>query len=194
MAKLPSFYRHLMELRQRRKDLLQSGLFDAEWYIQNYDDVGGARDPMKHFLTVGSREDRSPGPAFDTRKYLARYKDVAKSGMEPWRHYHIHGRSEHRLAGPHDNMLESYDDVRGTLDVIRKNLSDLENRFQLLFTDELPLARLANLERISAQWQASIPRLLDRQKSDSVLILEDKVRDLQQTVDNLQIPKKQTRS
>ena len=42
------------------------GLFDADWYRSTYPDVAQRRiDPLTHYLTVGAREGRSPGPLFD---------------------------------------------------------------------------------------------------------------------------------
>ena len=61
------------------KALLASGLFDAGWYRARYPDVGllGA-DPAAHFLAHGRLLERSPGPRFDSRFYLAHYTDVGQ--------------------------------------------------------------------------------------------------------------------
>lgn len=43
--------------------LRQSGTFDAEWYLQTYPDVmQSGMDPAEHFLWLGSRLGRKPGP------------------------------------------------------------------------------------------------------------------------------------
>ena len=55
-----------------------SGLFDPEWYIATYPDVKAAGlDPLYHYLSHGAREGRSPGPAFDAKRYLKRRGDDA---------------------------------------------------------------------------------------------------------------------
>lgn len=46
-----------------------SGLFDADWYRQRYDDVPADMDPVDHYLTFGAAEGRNPSPLFDTGYY-----------------------------------------------------------------------------------------------------------------------------
>ena len=87
------------QARKRRAALLATGLFDGGWYNTRYPDVRAASvDPLTHFLSDGSYEGRSPGPAFDAMAYLARYPDVLEARIEPWLHYAQHGRAEGRVA------------------------------------------------------------------------------------------------
>ncbi|NUB46525.1 glycosyltransferase [Fertoebacter nigrum] len=84
-----------------RAELEASGLFDADWYAETYPDVAFAgMDPVDHFLWLGQRLGRSPGPGFDAAAYLARYHDVARSAMGPVLHYIRYGRKEGRVAQP----------------------------------------------------------------------------------------------
>ncbi|MBD0415996.1 glycosyltransferase [Oryzicola mucosus] len=58
------------------KLIVRAGLFDPEWYRSEYPDVArGGGDPVRHFLRHGAREGRDPGPAFNTKWYLSRYRD-----------------------------------------------------------------------------------------------------------------------
>ena len=86
--------------RRYRRDLElveQSGLFDAQWYLSAYPDVAGAGlDPLRHFMTVGWRESRAPGPMFTTSKYLRANPDVADTGMNPLLHFIQFGIAEGR--------------------------------------------------------------------------------------------------
>ena len=73
----------------------QSDLFDAAWYLSNYEDVAwvGA-DPLTHFTTQALEERRDPGPEFSTVFYLEQRPDVFDTGMNPLEHYLTIGRDE----------------------------------------------------------------------------------------------------
>ena len=84
-----------------RELIEQSGLFDAEWYLQQCPDVAtGDIDPIAHYLTQGAALGLSPGPAFSTSRYLAAHVDVAAAGMNPLVHYVRHGQREGRMVFP----------------------------------------------------------------------------------------------
>jgi hypothetical protein len=52
----------------RMAALMESGLFDAEWYRKAYPDADLlGMDPAVHYLTYGHLMDRDPGPGFSTR-------------------------------------------------------------------------------------------------------------------------------
>ena len=80
-----------------KKVLADSGLFDANWYLQNYSDVAEARAaPLDHYLKFGASEGRNPNPYFSTNAYLKFNLDVARSGMNPLVHYVRYGAAEGR--------------------------------------------------------------------------------------------------
>lgn len=86
-------------MRRDRKDLEASGLFDADWYLKTYPDVADlGMDPLEHFLWLGARLYRSPGPGFDAAAYRADYDDVARADYNPVLHYIRYGRPEGRTA------------------------------------------------------------------------------------------------
>ena len=75
----------------------RSGLFDPAWYIDNHADLGGtAIDPLNHYLTIGWREGRRPGPGFDPDYYRYANPDLAKAGIDPLAHYVMYGVNEGR--------------------------------------------------------------------------------------------------
>lgn len=76
-----------------------SGLFDPAWYASQGVPPAGV-DPIIHYLTVGTREGRDPGPTFDTRGYLAANPDVKEAGLNPLVHYIRFGRNEGRRGAP----------------------------------------------------------------------------------------------
>lgn len=93
-----------------------SGLFDADWYLQQYPDVrASGMDPLVHYLKFGTVENRSPNPYFDAPKYLENNPDVAEAGTNPLVHYILWGAAEGRPAGPAfdtRSYLEANPDVR----------------------------------------------------------------------------------
>lgn len=102
-AKSSRWRRSLDVLRRRLKipneaapphlQVIESGLFDARWYLERYPDIAAANlDPLEHFLGHGGAEGRSPGPRFDTRWYVDAYPDVSASGLNPLVHFIRHGQ------------------------------------------------------------------------------------------------------
>jgi glycosyltransferase involved in cell wall biosynthesis/SAM-dependent methyltransferase len=86
--------RHDFRLPFYRKQLLATGLFDPQWYLERNPDVAAAgMDPLDHWLSYGAREGRDPNPEFDTDWYLERYPHVAESGQNPLVHYLRRGSS-----------------------------------------------------------------------------------------------------
>jgi len=107
MQKFWSFTRLSRTSRRRRRKeqlqtIVQSGLFDHQWYLATYPDVAAAgADPLLHFFDLGWREGRDPGPHFATSAYLKANADVARSGINPLIHFVEFGRSEGREIRAH---------------------------------------------------------------------------------------------
>lgn len=60
-----------IRLALKKRRILRSGLFDAEFYLDKYPDVAAAgHDPLEHFIRNGGREARSPSPMFDGPLYV----------------------------------------------------------------------------------------------------------------------------
>lgn len=57
-------------------------LVDPAWYRQQYPDIG-SHDPLVHFVLSGGSEGRSPGPWFDTQRYLALRVGGLEAGRNP---------------------------------------------------------------------------------------------------------------
>ncbi len=94
--------RERMRLRAERKVLLESGLFNSTFYLQNNPDVAQAgMDPVEHFLAARGGGSRDPHPLFDASWYLAQNPDVARVDVNPLLHYLHAGwrerRNPHRL-------------------------------------------------------------------------------------------------
>lgn len=91
----------MRDIEAIKQSIAESGLFDAQWYTEAYQDVAAVGlDPLTHFVRFGLLMCRDPGPDFDTGFYSMRNPDVVRSGMEPLLHYIRYGRSEGRAAKP----------------------------------------------------------------------------------------------
>lgn len=78
----------------------ESGIFDEEWYVENYPDVKLAQvDPITHYLWLGEKLGRSPSPQFSPAAYLTANPDVAGSDLGPFLHYVTAGQFENRSLG-----------------------------------------------------------------------------------------------
>lgn len=81
--------------------LVNSDLFDSDWYLSHNTDVASAGiDPVVHYLKFGAAEGRDPSPLFDSDWYLAQYSDVAQEGLNPLVHYLQFGSTEGRDPNP----------------------------------------------------------------------------------------------
>lgn len=78
-------------------EIRRSGFFDEDWYLRKYPDVARLEiSPIEHFIWLGGRLGRDPGPFFSTSSYLESHSDVKRSGMQPLLHYIQYGHSEGR--------------------------------------------------------------------------------------------------
>src|SRR6185437_8545058 len=77
--------------------IIDSGLFDAEFYLANYPDIAKAGvDPFNHFFHYGFQEGRCPNPYFDPLWYLETNPGVRNDQLQPLLHYVVVGDREGR--------------------------------------------------------------------------------------------------
>lgn len=101
-----------IDIGETERLLSESGLFDGQWYAARHGDTAlSGLDPLTHFLTIGWRLGRDPGPGFDSRAYLAAHGDVAESGMNPLAHYLRFGANEGRAPRPRDEAARAASDL-----------------------------------------------------------------------------------
>ena len=82
-----------------RSKILNSGLFDPEYYLQTNEDVlRSGLDPLTHYVRHGAFEGRSPSGQFNAAEYLRDNPDI--HGKNPLLHYVEHGRKEGRRVTP----------------------------------------------------------------------------------------------
>jgi len=117
LAKPNSSSSHGVDLPREaaRKMLIDSRLFDADWYRKNNPDIRGM-DPWDHYLDKGGREGRWPSPYFNAGKYAAFNPDVMAAGHNPLVHYLLSGRNEGRQAGMSMPVLSI---IKSTIEELR---------------------------------------------------------------------------
>ena len=80
-------------VHQQSEVIRNDALFDPIWYLKRYADVAASRvDPLEHYLLMGSKEGRDPGPAFSTMAYFASAPDARRDGWTALGHYLLIGR------------------------------------------------------------------------------------------------------
>lgn len=96
--------RERLKIRAQARFLLQSGLFDSDYYLKQNPDVAQAgADPAEHYLLSGAAT-RNPHPLFDSRWYLNQNPDVAAASLNPLLHYLEAGWKEGRSPHPLFNV------------------------------------------------------------------------------------------
>ena len=73
--------------------------FDVAYYTSHYTfDKTKYKDSIEHYIIEGTALGYNPNPLFDTNYYLANNDDVRESGLNPFYHYLLHGKSEGRFS------------------------------------------------------------------------------------------------
>jgi len=82
-------------------EIKDSGLFDRDWYLTTYRDVAlsGIR-PLTHFVRIGMKIGRDPGPHFDTKHYVSQVSREELEDISPILHYLRIGRNKGLSPSP----------------------------------------------------------------------------------------------
>ncbi len=161
-----------------RNEIEQSGLFDADWYLDTYKDVAMLGiDPLTHLIGFGLLMDRDPGPQFDTRFYKAHNPDVLEAGMNPLQHYIRHGRQEGRAGTPEEDALRrgTATSEPGMTSVPHSRPADAPWDWRLatdafMLRGLVPMAPLALVVNspTSAQWSILLAQLAEMEAPDGL--------------------------
>lgn len=96
-----------MSLFQSNRNLIkQSGLFDAQYYLDSNPGLHESGiDPLKHFMESGWKNGYNPSARFDLKYYAAVNTGVIKRNENPLVHYLRKGKKEGRkpLPGPNES-------------------------------------------------------------------------------------------
>ena len=78
----------LAKSMRRRTQVLTSGYFDADWYLETYPDTAHSGvDPLTHYLKNGAFEGRNPSPGFDGEAYFQANPHLRGMGISPLEHF-----------------------------------------------------------------------------------------------------------
>ena len=81
--------------------LVQSGLFDAEYYLRANPDVAALSiDPLMHYLEKGALELRNPSNGFDARHYVHILEQRGERVDNPLLHYIKYGATQGLTTRP----------------------------------------------------------------------------------------------
>jgi glycosyltransferase involved in cell wall biosynthesis len=93
-----------VEADQIYSKILRSGLFDSDWYMNEYDLARREQTyPIEHFCQHGVWQGNDPSKKFSTKWYWAQYPDTV--GTNPLLHYIEHGKFEGRKPAPPPGIL-----------------------------------------------------------------------------------------
>ena len=102
------------------KPIEKSGLFDKEWYFEQYPEVEEIYiNPVMHYFEIGWKQGYNPSMKFDTNKYLSTYPDVAEAKICPLVHYIKFGYGEGRLPGIEPKCIQkklSFEKIQNLLE------------------------------------------------------------------------------
>lgn len=103
-----------MKQKNIKNLLTRSGLFNADWYKQRYQDVEITKmPPLDHFIKYGLPLNRNPSNEFDSRWYQKYYFDVSDAGAIPLIHFIRHGCEEGRKTRRLSDRYPNFDKTPG---------------------------------------------------------------------------------
>ncbi len=89
------------QVKRHQKEIVRSGLFDADWYLKTYPDIAASGDnPMMHYILHGGYEGRDPGPNFSSSGYAFKYLKNYPEIINPLAHYILKGEQQGKQALP----------------------------------------------------------------------------------------------
>jgi len=122
--------------------------FDESYYIATYPELHDVVDLFDHYMTIGWKEGKNPSPDFDTSFYLKNEGDIREAGINPFRHYILHGRREQRRGVPRTRR-QAGQTYFPSVSVIVPNYNHAEflpQRFQSIVSQQYPNLELIILD------------------------------------------------
>jgi len=132
-----------LEYRKSKKDLLQSGLFDEDYYLEKNKDLYFTPNLVRHYLLHGYKEGREVHPLFDSKYYCEAYEDVKFHGVNPLLHYVRSGWKEGRMPSmfkDNEDYKNGYDERKAFKTELLKKSINFKNLIKKIF--QLNLKRM----------------------------------------------------
>ncbi|TNE65694.1 MAG: glycosyltransferase [Alphaproteobacteria bacterium] len=83
--------------RDKNEIALVKRNFDESFYLKEHPEItDGNQSAFEHFMSVGWKLGFDPAPWFSIADYLEAYPDIDAAGINPFRHFLVHGERENR--------------------------------------------------------------------------------------------------
>ncbi|MBU2407768.1 MAG: glycosyltransferase family 2 protein [Gammaproteobacteria bacterium] len=137
-------------LRDPRKAVRDSGLWDEAWYLERYPDVkASGKDPLTHYCKDGAMEMRQPGPLFAPALYVSTARLARKPGLNPLLHYLINAENSEESRGEVSRLrTHAIEQWAQTVDLD----ADLRQTGADLKSGRLAYVRPGRLDRAALAW------------------------------------------
>lgn len=148
----------LIDKKREKVTLLKSsGLFNEEYYLDQYPDVAKmGMDPVEHYIWLGARLGRDPSPTFSSVSYLQANEDVADANENPLFHYVKWGIKEGRETQPKQWIGKRWTAEPGTTYIssgpytVRRSYQDFDFERQERFLRVIDQRHQADAESIDS--------------------------------------------
>lgn len=107
----------------------KSGLFDEYWFKEQYA-LGNDVDLIEYYLNNAISLNLNPSPYFNSMRYLKKYPDVKKAGLNPFVHYIVHGIHEGRSS-----EFIDFDIINSEYSLVNNYTSSFFKRYDDLLKD-----------------------------------------------------------
>jgi hypothetical protein len=144
------------------ESIRSSSLFDANWYLRQYPDVGWlGLDPAEHYYRYGRMLNRDPSPAFCTRFYIDTHPDISQVAINPLVHQiQQRGRRDDIQPHPRYVLFASHNVAQAGQQDRAIALAESYLPQHLAYTIELLRANAALARGTEADWLAHLNRFL----------------------------------
>ena len=141
-------------IKKEYRIIKESGLFDEEWYLEQYPDVKKTgKDSILHYILSGWKEGRNPSKFFDTSYYLNTYLDIKKQGINPLVHFILHGWKEGRNPSATFNTKEY---LLKHPELIKSNINPLKHFMLNLDKEKIVSYYFENFEKLASELRLPI--------------------------------------
>ncbi|WP_323735685.1 glycosyltransferase [Methanosphaera sp. ISO3-F5] len=100
----------LPELKEFRKKVVEEELFDEEYYLSQCNEKN-IRNPLDHYVEIGSKKGLNPSILFNTNNYIKNNPNVKYLNKNPLVHYTMYAYDSNRKVN-HDLSLKQYKKFR----------------------------------------------------------------------------------
>ena len=113
LFKLRTFSIFKKHIKKDLKLILNSGLFDYEWYINNYPNIPapfkGVKGSVIHYYKYGWKQNKNPGKIFKIAEYLNTFPIGKNEKINPLIHYLKHNEYENGILNDYQRWIYKHE-------------------------------------------------------------------------------------